>query len=214
YKRRIDNFLNNLLILLKEDRKVFTAEDTNTENTDTGDAEPPMDKFKVFRQVREYKGSSLANQNLFSQKVRNFQLQGFPPSPGEEGEYFEKLLKQFAMDKVKVVFVVLPDYIGSFHTNHQRERFMIHLKRFRKKLGNISIYNYNRRKRFPLRETDYFLDGGWGHSNSHLSDIGAREFNRLLVKDLAKHYGPSETKEETIKPDTKKSNPKKLEKNK
>ncbi|MCP5108069.1 MAG: hypothetical protein GY950_32075 [bacterium] len=110
------------------------------------------------------------------------------PFPGKEGVWFLKLLSELKKDGVTVVLVFLPEYIGTYESNFQREVFEKDIRGVVKPFGNVFIYNYNRPETFPLTDAAYFLDGGYGKSNSHLSGKGARVFNRLLSRDLEKHF--------------------------
>ncbi len=113
-----------------------------------------------------------------------FQQAHYDRYPGLEGEYFENMLEMFSQDQVQVFLVVIPDFIGTYVTNYQQDRFMKDLKRLTKKYDNVQILNYNDPDRFKLAEPKFFLNGGYGHSNSHLSREGARVFNQILLGDL------------------------------
>lgn len=117
-----------------------------------------------------------------------FETFEYEPYPGEEGPWFHKLLKEFEKDGVTVVLVFLPEYIGTYKSNFQQEAFIKDCHQLVKPFRNVFIHNYNRPGKFPLSNADYFLDGGYGKTNSHLSLEGARVFNRMLTKDLKKYY--------------------------
>lgn len=108
--------------------------------------------------------------------------------PGVEGIYFTRLLDELEADGVQVILVYLPDYIGTYESNHQRGAFREDIRKITAGYKNITIYDYNSPETFPLSNADYFLDGGYGKTNSHLSRKGSREFNRKLTRDLKKHY--------------------------
>lgn len=172
HKKKIDNFLNNILIYFKER---MDAAETN-------------DGFKDFIRIQNYTGLTVKDKELAVEPPRRFRRQRFPRFPGKEGHYFMKLLDELDRDGVTVVLVALPDYFGTFKTNFQRTDFIHHLKQLGRKYRNLYVYNYNRVKRFPLDNPKYFNDGGYGQTNSHLSQKGARFFNEILVEDLKKHY--------------------------
>jgi hypothetical protein len=117
-----------------------------------------------------------------------FETFEYAPYPGVEGTWFFKSLKEFEKDGVKVVLVFLPEYIGTYKSNFQQEAFIKDIGQLVKPFRNVFIHNYNRPGKFPLSNADYFLDGGYGKTNSHLSLEGARVFNRMLSKDLKKYY--------------------------
>jgi hypothetical protein len=128
------------------------------------------------------------NKKLVTEPYDNYKRQAYPPFPGKEGLYFKKLLDELERDHVTVILVALPDYFGSFKTNLQRHDFALHLRQLTQEYENLFFYNYNRPRKFPLSNTEYFNDGGYGETNSHLSQKGAKVFNKLLIKDIKKHY--------------------------
>lgn len=110
----------------------------------------------------------------------------YTPYPGEEGEFLDALLKSFQADKVKVVLVILPEFIGTYRTNFERGKLTADLDRLASRYNNIRILNYNSPDRFPLNKPRYFIDGGYGKMNSHLSMNGSRVFDSMLIPDLKK----------------------------
>lgn len=133
-----------------------------------------MSKFVGFKSKDSFKPSKVANFD----KVKYFKF------PGREGQYFTKLLEELHKDKVTVILVFLPDIIGTYETAFQRELFIDNIRALSKKYPNVFIYNYNDPKIFPLDKKEYFLDGGYGFINSHLSMKGSKLLNRLLCKDI------------------------------
>lgn len=172
YKKRIDTFSNNLLILFNQPEP----------------REEKKDEFEEYTRLQEYTGISPEKKNLVSRRKGRFLRQLFPHPPGREGHYFFQLLEQLKQDGVTVVLVLLPDHIGSYKTNFQRSDFVHHLRTLQRTHKNLHIYNYNRPQQFPLDNDFYFIDGGYGHTNSHLTREGARELWRSLSKDLEKHF--------------------------
>lgn len=172
YKKTIDEFFNNVLILLKE-------------KDDPDDSESSYDDFI---RMQEYTGAILPGEGPVAKRPDKYIRQFFFHFPGKEGHFFEKLLEEMDKDGVKVVLVGLPDYYGTYKTNFERRDFANELKRWEQKYKNVYFYNYNRTKRFPLQKKTYFLDGAYGLTNSHLSKIGAEVFNKMLTEDLRKFY--------------------------
>jgi hypothetical protein len=172
YKEEIDNFYNNIMIRLKEKRNV----------------EAEKNVFDDIIAVQRYTGIQFRDKKLNNKKSGGYKVQRFRKFPGEEGRFFIKLLDQLKQDNVTVILVSLPDYIGTFRTNHQRTSFMTHLKSLKHDYPNLYIYNYNKPKEFPLSNEDYFNDGGFGQTNSHLSKLGARLLCKKLAEDIRKHY--------------------------
>ncbi len=169
YKKKIDNFLNNVMIRL------------------TGNMEAD-DTAQQFIAFQEYKGGDNEKKDLVLEPGAKFARQKFLRSPGIEGDYFEKLLAELNRDGVTVILVALPDYIGTIMTNNQQYLFVAHLKEFHEKYKNVHVFDYTRPGEFPTKIPEYFNDGGYGRTNSHLSKKGARLFNKILAKDLKKYY--------------------------
>jgi hypothetical protein len=177
-KKKIDDFLTNML-----EKFPFAS-----------GAKPP-----VGRKVRKKNISSL---NLIIdpfvgyKKTEPFDLERPPrfknfkyvPFPGVEGEWFLKLLEKLEEDGVSVALVFLPSYLGTYESNFQRDIFIEDIRRLIAPFRNVHILNYNRPEKFRLDNADYFLDGGYGKTNSHLSAEGARVFNRMLARGLKKFW--------------------------
>jgi hypothetical protein len=168
-KKKIDNFLNNVIIHL----------------TGKTEADDTIQQFIAFQ---EYKGGDNEKQDLVLEPGKKFVKQKFLPPPGIEGDYFEKLLAEMNHDGVTVILVALPDFFGTLMTNNQQYLFVDHLKEFHQKYKNVHILDYSRPGAFPTKIPDYFMDGGYGRTNSHLSRKGARLFNKILAKGLKEYY--------------------------
>ncbi len=174
-KERIDTFFNNMLDTLNQSCTLNSGAINKNKN---------KKKIQIIDPFIGY-GKLEAFDERKPPRFNNF---GYLPYPGEEGIYFTKLLKEWDADNVQVILVFLPDYIGTYESNYQGEAFKKEIRRLTKPYKNVFIYDYNRPEVFPLSDADYFLDGGYGKTSSHLSRRGARVFNRMLVKDLKKHY--------------------------
>jgi len=107
--------------------------------------------------------------------------------PGKEGEYFLKLLDELHRDKVSVLLVSLPEFIGTYWTNSNHRKFLRNFRKIGHKYDNVHFYDYNDPEIFDLANPDYFIDGGFGKTNSHLSRSGSEILNNLLVKDLRQY---------------------------
>jgi len=171
-KKRIDNFQNNILIRLQEQK----SKEENEED------------FKDFVKVQEHKGAAIANKKLITKEPPEFLHQDFPVYPGEEGAYFVKLLEELDRDGVTVLLIALPDFVGSHVTNVQLDKFIADLEAYRTRFKKLYVYNFNKFDKFPLWNENYFNDGGYGMTNSHLSPEGARLFSEMLAKEIKKHY--------------------------
>lgn len=175
HKKKIDNFMNNVVIRLQE-------------VVEAGEAGETDEIFKEFSDIRKYIGEPKRDKGLVTERYKKYLRQLYPRFPGKEGNFFIKLLDELKRDGVTVVLVGLPDYFGTYKTNFQRNDFLQHLKTLRRDYKDLYIYNYNRPKQFPLSNPLYFNDGGYGQTNSHLSLEGAKAFNEMLTEDLKKHY--------------------------
>lgn len=108
----------------------------------------------------------------------------FPRFPGEEGGYFEALLRDLEADGVQVLLVGLPDFIATYRTNFEQALFTRTFTEIATRHRNCVFVNYNDPARFPLSNPAYFIDGKWGNPNSHLSKKGVQVFLRLFLPDL------------------------------
>jgi len=109
--------------------------------------------------------------------------------PGQEGEYFIRLLDELRRDQVTVLMVSLPEYIGTYWTNRNHRKFLRTFRRIDRAYDNVHFFDYNDPDIFDLANTEYFIDGGYGKTNSHLSRAGSEIFNRLLLRDLRRFIG-------------------------
>lgn len=172
-KKKIDNFLNNVLIQLKK-------KDNTTEESEI---------IKEIIAVQNYMGQENAPKKLDTlPNVEKRNRQFFPRPPGTEGEYFIKLLETLSQDRVTVILVALPDYLGSLKTNCQHDEFIEHLESLCGDYSGLHLLNYNSEDKFPLSKPEYFRDGGLGQTNSHLSQQGALIFSNMLADDIKKYY--------------------------
>ena len=141
-----------------------------------------------FIKAQDYVGRETSPGKLITQKPRNLHLHRYWPYPGKEGPYLKQLLEEWDRDGVTVILVIIPDYIGTYETNFEQQKSLNDLRRLTRDHPNVHIYNFNRPNAFPLENEEYFFNGGWGRSNSHLSKAGVEVFNRLLLKKIAVHY--------------------------
>lgn len=107
--------------------------------------------------------------------------------PGREGVYFSRLMEELHRDHVTVLLVSLPDYIGTYWTNQSHKEYLRAVRYYQRKYNNVHFLDYNHSKKFAIDNPDYFINGGYGKTNSHLSRAGAEVLNRLLLKDLRKY---------------------------
>lgn len=137
-------------------------------------------------QMDTYHGTRSESTLSVTPTTRRFNRVSYTPYPGEEGKYLDALLQSFHRDGVKVFLVIIPEFIGTYETNFERDKFTAELENFTRAYENVQILNYNSPDRFPLNKTRYFIDGGYGNMNSHLSINGSRIFDYMLDADLKK----------------------------
>jgi hypothetical protein len=171
-KPRLDEFINTFLNDLKNDianeSKYLNERDLVRMDTYRGAVSP---------------GRISEEEPLLYRKV------GFARFPGKEGIYFKRLIDELQKDRVQVLLVALPEYIGTYRTNHSQRKFQQFFMKFAKARPGVFFYNYDLPRKFDLSRADFFTNGGYGKANSHLSKAGSEVFNRLLLRDLRRHLG-------------------------
>lgn len=173
-KPDLNTFIDNYLERIDNDLEALA---------ETGGGKPAFKLIDPFTGYRKTDPSLLVRK-----KKRRFKRFDYQSYPGEEGLYFTKLLEEWQNDGVTVILVFLPDYIGTYNSNHQLDLFKTNIRELTASYSNVFIYDYNRPDKFDLENPAYFLDGGYGKTNSHLSLTGARVFNRMLLKDIRELY--------------------------
>ncbi len=119
-----------------------------------------------------------------SQKPPKWHKFSYRMSPGPEGKYLIKLLDRLSKDKVKVLILTLPDYIGTYESQIQKKIYLKDLKHLTRQYNNIRILDFNRPEKFHLENSKLFFNGGWGKVSSHLNVSGANKFTIKLHKGL------------------------------
>jgi hypothetical protein len=104
--------------------------------------------------------------------------------PGVEGEYFRKLIAACAADGVTVVLIYPPDVVGTQRTHQDHAAFIDEIRGLVASCPSCLVLDYGNTPRFPSTEATYFIDGGYGVANSHLSKAGAEAFAALWVPDV------------------------------
>jgi|WetSurMetagenome_2_1015567.scaffolds.fasta_scaffold115732_2 hypothetical protein len=117
---------------------------------------------------------------------RRYDRNPFRRPPGDEGVYFEKLLTELESDGVVTLLVGLPDFIATYRTNFEQERWARTISEIASHHRNCFFVNYDDPARFPLDNPDYFIDGQWGNGNSHMSRVGVQALLPALTADLKK----------------------------
>ena len=175
-KKQIDSFLTNILEKFSLNSKSKLPVKRKIRKRNLSSFNLIIDPFVGYKKTESF--------NI--EKPPRFKTFNYVPFPGVEGEWFLKLMEELDKDGVSVALVFLPNYIGTYESNFQRDIFIEDIKQLIAPFRDVHIFNYNRPEKFHLDNADYFLDGGYGKTNSHLSAEGARVLNRMLAKDLKK----------------------------
>ncbi len=139
------------------------------------------DRDQAF--MAAYVGSPARRQVVDSRPPR-FPRFRFKRFPGKEGGFLQRLLEELRRDRVPVCLLILPDHIGTLETNLNQRMFRRELKRLSREFANAFLCDLGDPSVFPVERSDYFLNGGYGQSNSHLSKAGAALLNELLIQVL------------------------------
>lgn len=127
---------------------------------------------------------------VYTQKPRRWKKRAYSPFPGHEGAFLKRLVEELDAARVPTFLVFLPEYIGTYETNFEQERFKGDIGRLAAGLKNVHVLDFDYPGAFALSEPSLFWNGGWGYSNSHLNEPGAREFTRELAKAIRSQLEP------------------------
>jgi hypothetical protein len=178
-KNKIDNFLNTMLNNLQ--KNLIRVEHSRIEQD--------------YVLMENYLG--LVNTgDVVTQEPPEYDKFFFFPYPGQEGVYFLRLMEELQRDKVTVLLISLPEYVGTYRSNKFHRPFLRAFKLFQRKFANVHFLNYNHSAKFDIKNTKYFIDGGYGKTNSHLSRAGAEILNHMLVEDLRKYLPENEIRKQ------------------
>ena len=166
-KSIIDEFSNNLL----------------NQFNDQWLAEPNFQIERDNDKMEAYTGTP-SRGNLETQRPARFRRIRYHRFPGKEGDYLKRLLAELNTDGVTVILVYPPDFEGSRATNFNQGGFWRGIRELIKPYPQVYFFYYNSERKFPLGNPAFFLDGGYGKTNSHLSQAGAVAFNRIFLADV------------------------------
>ncbi len=98
-------------------------------------------------------------------------------------EYFHLLIKKLAEDKVKVILLETPRFIGASDSVKNISTFYQDVETLTKNYSNIFFLKSDF---FDVDSRDPFIffDGSWGNPNSHLNGKGASIFNQQFFQWL------------------------------
>jgi hypothetical protein len=170
--RLLNNFINGMHLDAKRNRNLRFERDVLLMESYRGDN---------FREAIETREPAFFDKYFFF------------PYPGQEGAYFSRLMDELQRDGVTVLLVSLPEYIGTYRSNKSHRLFRRAFRYYQRKHANVRFLDYNRPSRFDLENPEYFIDGGFGKTNSHLSRRGAEIFNLMLIADLRRILNEDET---------------------
>jgi len=108
----------------------------------------------------------------------------YAAAPGKEGLFFVRLLEELDRESVPTFLVILPEYIASFETNFEQDKFRADIARLAAPYKHITIIDLDRPDKFDLEDPELYGDLGWGISNCHMLDKGARLFSRKLAAEV------------------------------
>ena len=150
----------------------------------------PGQRHRVMDLIRlqKYIGSPHKPGTVVTEKKRNFWRQKYRKYPGNEGRFLFRLLRELDRDGVTTFLVLIPNHFGTFRTNTGRKSMLRDLFQLKHGLNHVHIINFNKPEKFPLNREEYFINGGWGRTNSHMSRSGAKLFNQLLLKEIRPYY--------------------------
>jgi hypothetical protein len=134
--------------------------------------------------INQYIGRKRVLRQEFRIKPSNWETFGYMDSSHGEGKYLKLLFDELENDGVVVILVGIPDYIGTYRSNSQQDRFIDDIDGLIRGRKNFRFINYNDPGRFDLSNPEYFTNGGYGEFNSHMSYYGALKFNELLCRDI------------------------------
>jgi hypothetical protein len=118
------------------------------------------------------------------QRPSTWRKRPYAPAPGKEGLFFVRLLEELDREAVPTFLVILPEYIASYETNFEQDKFRADIARLAAPYRHVTIIDLDRLDKFDLENPEYFGDLGWGISNCHMLGEGARLFSRKLAAEV------------------------------
>jgi hypothetical protein len=176
-KNRIDQYINAMMIQYQEESRLKPGAFKPEKN---------LADMEAYAGGRVYDPSHVVTEIPADFEKKRSR---FSPYPGKEGSYFAALLKELKKDNVTILLVTIPDHIGTFRTYKEYRLFIKEHLKMLKKLdykGRWFLIDYDSPSLFPMDDTDCFINGGYGASNSHLSAKGAKIYSKMFAQDLKK----------------------------
>ncbi|MDY0296083.1 MAG: hypothetical protein RB296_02090 [Acidobacteriota bacterium] len=175
-------------LLLKNKRKVEEFIEAVIQDLNKRLSPGNQHEIKDFIELQKYAGSLHKPGVVITERTRHYWKQNYPRFPGKEGEYLRLLLSELDRDGVTTFLVLIPNHLGTYRTNFNRSAMLRDLRHLQKGLRNVHILMLDTPEVFPLENEKYFINGGWGRTNCHMSRSGAKKFNRILIKTLRPFY--------------------------
>jgi len=167
-KNKIDKTLNDFLVKLSLDWDMYEGIHLNAAGIST------------------YTGMKAVIKPEFRKKPGTWKTFPYSTHENGEGRSLIRLIDELERDGVKVFLVGIPDYIGTYESNVQKDFFINDIRGLIRDRKDIWFLNYNTPDRFDISNPGYFKDGGYGMENSHMSYDGSIPFNKMLAVDVRK----------------------------
>lgn len=136
--------------------------------------------------ISNYLGKKMVIGSEFRTKPDSWEKFPYINSDNGEGPFLKRLFDELERDGVKVFLIGIPDYIGTYKSNIQKDKFVRDISNLIKNRKGFWLLNYNHPDHFNMENGDFFKDGAYGVKNSHLSYYGSIPFNKMLSEDIGR----------------------------
>ena len=143
--------------------------------------------MKATRPVPKKK-TRIKKKKLRLQPPSNWKNRAYRRFPGIEGQNLLVLLQELSARRIVTFLVLLPDFIGTNATNYEQEAFKKDVHALAARFHSTVVLDFNTAEQFRLDDPRMFSDGGWGWSNSHLSDVGSRILSSKIAYAVKAHF--------------------------
>lgn len=136
--------------------------------------------------ISNYLGKKMVISTEFRTRPDSWEKFPYTNSDNGEGPFLKRLFDELEKDGVKVFLIGIPDYIGTYESNIQKDKFVSDINNLIKNRNGFWFLNYNHPDHFDMENGDFFKDGQYGEKNSHLSYFGSIPFNKMLSEDIGR----------------------------
>jgi hypothetical protein len=157
--------------------------DLTASDKQASDQESPKRRLKRRLGLRKRRAPK-PEVRIVPQRPSSWHKRPYPAAPGKEGLFFVRLLEELDREAVPTFLVILPEYIASYESNFEQDKFRADIARLAAPYKHVTIIDLDRPDKFDLENPDYFVDLGWGISNCHMLNKGARLFSRKLAAEV------------------------------